>query len=139
MRVKHLGKHGSDGLDIDPDTPGDQAIHALQLRSPSEQFAIDVADALEETLQPLIVGQGLRDLCTELLGNVLLLWSLTGIADGEVVLGTMPRPFDALAARFPTAEEPFDQRAAKDAWVDGSYPGEQGGSSSAERSGWLPL
>jgi hypothetical protein len=50
MGVQHLGEHGSDGLDIDPDTLGERAIHALQLRSPSEQFAIDVADALEETL-----------------------------------------------------------------------------------------
>jgi len=132
MSVQHLGKHDSDGVDIDGDTAHGYAIHPLQCLFPSQKLAIDVADVLEEPLQLVVVGQGFRDLSAELLGNVLLLRSLSRIADGQVVLGAMARPLGALASRFSTAEETFDQAAAKDAWTDGSDTGEQRGSSSAK-------
>jgi hypothetical protein len=73
----------------------------------------------------------LHDAVVQLLGDIILLGSLIGITDRQVVLGAMTRALRAFAPWFSAREVTFDEGTAEDARIDGDHAFEEGGSSFA--------
>lgn len=79
----------------------------------AEQFAIDLADLLQDLADLMVMGQTFGDLSVILLGDVIHLWPSAGIAHGEVVLGAMPGTVGAFASRFAAWFVALDERATQ--------------------------
>jgi hypothetical protein len=128
MTLQHVGENRPDGRDIDWDEAG-RSVHLLQFLPPSEKFSVDVADLFHQRLEFLVVGEGFHHVLLESVGDVVLLGSSSGIADREVVLGTMPGAVCTLASRLSAADVALDERAAENVRIDGGNSLEQGVSS----------
>src|SRR5882762_525861 len=79
----------------------------------TQQFAIDLADFLQDFADLTVMGQIFGDLSVILLGHIIHLRPSAGIAHGEVVLGAMTGTVGAFASRLAAGFVALDERATK--------------------------
>ena len=79
----------------------------------TQQFAIDLADLLQDLVDLMVTAQTFGDLGVILLGHVIHLRPAAGIAHGEVVLGAMTETAGAFASRLAARFVALDERAAQ--------------------------
>ena len=82
--------------------------------SAAQQFAVDLADGLQDLARSMIVGQELYGLSVRLLRHIIHLRPQAGIADRQIVLGAMTRAVGAFASRLAASFVAFDERTAED-------------------------
>ena len=116
---QHIGQQHAHLLGIDRRTGACRCyVHGAsseQLAS-MQQFAVDLADLVQDRARAPIVGQVFRYLLGCLLWHVIHLRPLPRVAYGQVVLGAVSTPLGAFASGFAARLVSFDQSTAQDRW-----------------------
>jgi len=114
---EHIGEEYAAQSHIDRCVKGRNGFaHAKPLKrlAPAQQFAVDLADRLQDLAGTVMIGQELCRLGVKLLRDVVHLRPQSRVADREIVLGAMAGAVGAFASRPATSFVAFDERTAED-------------------------
>jgi hypothetical protein len=87
---------------------------SLERLATAQQFAVDLADCLQDLAGSVIVGQELRCLRARLLWHVIHLRPQARVAHRQIILGAMARAVGAFASRLAASFVALDKGAAQD-------------------------
>jgi hypothetical protein len=119
---EHIGEEYAAQSHIDRCVEGRNCFaHGKPLKrlASAQQFAVDLADRLQDLAGSVIVGQELRGLRVKLLRDVIHLWPQARVADREIVLGAMAGAIGTFASRLAASFEALDEGTPEDRFERG--------------------